>query len=417
MSEPDSGSDLASVRARAEKADGGWRVTGTKVWTSGAHEAEAFIALVRTAPADPQHRHDGLSQLIVDLRAPGVRISPIISMTGRHHFNEVHLDDVFVPDQRLLGEAGSGWGQVTSELAYERSGPERWLSTFLLVRAWASGDADGGEVGLGATVARLRALHQMSLAVAGALQAGNDADLPAAMVKVLGTRFEGDIAERAHLATRPGDRSAIQRGGRPGPAAAPGFHAARRHERDSARRHRPRAGHAMSNPAEVDPDFTALVDKVFADHAARLPADAPLDAADPTFTDRLESLGLARLTAPESSGGSGATWREAAVVLRAAARHGIAVPAVEDDLLPGDADPEARQLRGALMRAVQMTGAMDAAVDLTVRHATERMQFGRRLAAFQAVQQLDGRRCRRSRPGQSRDRRGAYRSPGHAVRR
>jgi acyl-CoA dehydrogenase len=207
MSEPDSGSDLASVRARAEKADGGWRVTGTKVWTSGAHEAEAFIALVRTAPADPQHRHDGLSQLIVDLRAPGVRISPIISMTGRHHFNEVHLDDVFVPDQRLLGTVGSGWGQVTSELAYERSGPERWLSTFLLVRAWASGDADGGEVGLGATVARLRALHQMSLAVAGALQAGNDADLPAAMVKVLGTRFEGDIAERAHLATRLSDRS------------------------------------------------------------------------------------------------------------------------------------------------------------------------------------------------------------------
>jgi alkylation response protein AidB-like acyl-CoA dehydrogenase len=112
-----------------------------------------------------------------------------------------------VPDQRLLGTVGSGWGQVTSELAYERSGPERWLSTFLLVRAWASGDADGGEVGLGATVARLRALHQMSLAVAGALQAGNDADLPAAMVKVLGTRFEGDIAERAHLATRLSDRS------------------------------------------------------------------------------------------------------------------------------------------------------------------------------------------------------------------
>jgi acyl-CoA dehydrogenase len=206
MSEPDSGSDLVSVRARAEKVEGGWRVTGTKVWTGGAHEAEAFIALVRTAPADPQRRHDGLSQLIVDLRAPGVRISPIISMTGRHHFNEVHLNEVFVPDRRLLGELGSGWEQVTSELAYERSGPERWLSTFLLVRAWAAGTADAGDVGLGATVARLRALHQMSLAVAGALQAGTDADVPAAMVKVLGTRFEGDIAERAHLATRISDQ-------------------------------------------------------------------------------------------------------------------------------------------------------------------------------------------------------------------
>jgi alkylation response protein AidB-like acyl-CoA dehydrogenase len=208
MSEPDSGSDMASVRARAEKVFGGWRVTGTKVWTSGAHDAEAFIALVRTAPVDPQHRHDGLSQLIVDLRAPGVRISPIISMTGRHHFNEVHLDGVFIPDGRLLGDVGSGWGGVTSELAYERSGPERWLSTFLLVRAWASGADAGGDVGLGATVGRLRALHQMSLAVAAALQEGTDADLPAAMVKVLGTRFEGDIAERAHLATGPGSRSA-----------------------------------------------------------------------------------------------------------------------------------------------------------------------------------------------------------------
>lgn len=206
MSEPDSGSDLASVRTRAEKADGGWRVTGTKVWTSGAHDADALIALVRTAPADPEHRHDGLSQLIVDLAAPGVSISPIVSMTGQHHFNEVHLDGVFVPDRRLLGEAGSGWGQVTSELAYERSGPERWLSTFLLVRAWAAGDADDVAVGLGATVGRMRALHQMSLAVAGALQAGNDAEVPAAMVKVLGTQLEGDIAERAHLAARSADR-------------------------------------------------------------------------------------------------------------------------------------------------------------------------------------------------------------------
>jgi alkylation response protein AidB-like acyl-CoA dehydrogenase len=207
MSEPDSGSDLASVRTRAEKVEDGWRVTGTKVWSSGADEAEALIALVRTAPADPQHRHDGLSQVIVDLRTPGVRISPIVSMTGQHHFNEVHMDDVFVPDQRLLGKVGSGWGQVTSELAYERSGSERWLSTFQLVRAWASGAAENGEIGLGSNVARLRAFHQMSLAVAGALQGGTDADVSAAMVKVLGTRFEGDIAERAHLATRLDDRS------------------------------------------------------------------------------------------------------------------------------------------------------------------------------------------------------------------
>lgn len=144
----------------------------------------------------------------------------------------------------------------------------------------------------------------------------------------------------------------------------------------------------MSTPAQVDPDFAALVDEVFGDYAAAMHADAPLDAADPAFAEQLESLGLGRLTAPESAGGSGATWREAAVVLRAAARHGIPVPAVEEDLLTGDLDGDARRLRGALMRAVQMTGAMDAAVDLTVRHACERRQFGRPLAAFQAVQQL-----------------------------
>jgi alkylation response protein AidB-like acyl-CoA dehydrogenase len=144
----------------------------------------------------------------------------------------------------------------------------------------------------------------------------------------------------------------------------------------------------MSWPGEVDPDFAALVDEVFADYAGAMRADAPFGDADPAFAEQLESLGLARLTTPESAGGSGATWREAAVVLRAAARHGIGVPAVEADLLGGAAEAGARRLRGALMRAVQMTGAMDAAVDLTVRHAVQRKQFGRPLAAFQAVQHL-----------------------------
>lgn len=144
----------------------------------------------------------------------------------------------------------------------------------------------------------------------------------------------------------------------------------------------------MSGSDEVDPGFAALVGKVFADHAEAMRADAPLDAADPAFAGQLESLGLARLTAPESTGGSGATWREAAVVLRAAARHGIPVPAVEKDFLGGDLEAGVRRLRGALMRAVQMTGAMDAAVDLTVQHAAGRKQFGRPLAAFQAIQQL-----------------------------
>ncbi|MGE4361336.1 MAG: acyl-CoA dehydrogenase family protein, partial [Mycolicibacterium sp.] len=202
MSEPDSGSDLASVRTRAERVDGGWRLTGTKVWTSGAHLAHAFIALARTAPVDPAHRHAGLSQFIVDLRGPGVEIRPIVSMNGAHHFNEVLLNGAFVPDEMVFGSIGAGWEQVTSELAFERSGPERFLSTFVLLDACAETIASQRvprSDDLGRLVARVAGLHQMSSAVAGALQRHEPADVPAAVVKVLGTTTEGDIAEYAHL--------------------------------------------------------------------------------------------------------------------------------------------------------------------------------------------------------------------------
>ncbi|MGV0645426.1 acyl-CoA dehydrogenase family protein [Mycolicibacterium sp. XJ2546] len=200
MSEPDSGSDLASVRTKAVRVDGGWSLSGTKVWTSGAHRAHAFIALARTAPVDPDNRHAGLSQFIVDLRGPGVDIRPVVSMNGAHHFNEVILDDAFVPDDMVFGEIGAGWRQVTSELAFERSGPERFLSTFVLLRACADNAAAQQvprDPGIGRLVARVAGLHQMSAAVAGALERHEPADVPAAVVKVLGTTTEGDIADFA----------------------------------------------------------------------------------------------------------------------------------------------------------------------------------------------------------------------------
>ncbi|MHC9293328.1 acyl-CoA dehydrogenase family protein [Mycobacterium sp. LTG2003] len=202
MSEPDSGSDLASVRTRAVQTEGGWNLTGTKVWTSGAHLAHAFICLARTAPVDPAHRHDGLSQFIVDLRAPDVDIRPIISMNGKHHFNEVILDETFVPDDMVFGTIGNGWQQVTSELSFERSGPERFLSTFPLLADVAGHMADGTlarHTDLGRYVARIAGLHQMSIAVAGALERHEPADTAAAVVKVLGTSTEGDIADFADL--------------------------------------------------------------------------------------------------------------------------------------------------------------------------------------------------------------------------
>lgn len=206
MSEPDSGSDLASVRTRALRVDGGWSLSGTKVWTSGAHLAHAFIVLARTAPLDPERRHAGLSQFIVDLRGPGVDVRPIVSMNGAHHFNEVILDEAFVPDDMVFGKIGAGWRQVTSELGFERSGPERFLSTFVLLAACAdrmAANAIPRNAQLGRLVARVTGLHHMSTAVAGALERRQAADIPSALVKVLGTTTEGDIAEFADLQDSP----------------------------------------------------------------------------------------------------------------------------------------------------------------------------------------------------------------------
>lgn len=207
MSEPDSGSDLASVRTKAERVAGGWQVSGTKVWTSGAHRATAMIALARTARRDDANRHEGLSQLIVDLRAPGLTIRPIPLLTGAHHFNEVTMNEVFVPDSMVLGEIGQGWRQVTSELAFERSGPERYLSTFPLLVAWLrEGTADGQNARLGRLVSQYWTLRRMSLAVAGALDSGQAPQLAAAVVKDLGTRFENEVIDQVRvLADLPPD--------------------------------------------------------------------------------------------------------------------------------------------------------------------------------------------------------------------
>jgi hypothetical protein len=200
MSEPDSGSDLASVRTRATRVEGGWTVTGTKVWTSEAHRNHFFAVLCRTSPMEEGRKHAGLSQLIVDLRADGVRISPIPFLDGSHHFNEVALEDVFVPDDMVLGELGSGWEQVTSELAYERSGPDRWLSTFPVLREFVRGGpgravSDEDATVIGRFAARFWGIRQMSLSVARALDSGAAPAIEAALVKEVGTRFEQDLVE------------------------------------------------------------------------------------------------------------------------------------------------------------------------------------------------------------------------------
>ncbi|QIX53766.1 acyl-CoA dehydrogenase family protein [Rhodococcus sp. DMU1] len=193
MSEPEAGSDLASVRTRGVRTEGGWHVSGTKVWTSGAHHSEAFFVLARTSDLDPAHRHDGLSQFLVPLDSTGIEIRPIKLMTGQHHFNEVVLDRVFVPDEMVVGTVGSGWRQVGSELGFERSGPERFLSPQPLLDRVATrlDPANAGAMAtLGGLVAELIALRQLSGSVARALSGNESADLSAAVVKEIGTTYE-----------------------------------------------------------------------------------------------------------------------------------------------------------------------------------------------------------------------------------
>ncbi len=208
MSEPDSGSDLASIRTKALQVEGGYALTGRKIWTSNAHKSHYMIALCRTSPASDKDRHQGLSQLIVDLKSPGISIRPIRNLAGAEHFNEVVFDEVFIPADRMIGQPGDGWKQVTSELGYERSGPERFLSTFRLLAEFvrrAGPDPDEREAeAIGRFVAQLTTLRRMSLRVAGMLQRGEVVNLEAAVVKDLGTNLEKEIPEIVRLVARRG---------------------------------------------------------------------------------------------------------------------------------------------------------------------------------------------------------------------
>jgi alkylation response protein AidB-like acyl-CoA dehydrogenase len=202
MSEPGAGSDLAAITTVGERVDGGFAVTGQKVWTSSAHRNHFMITLVRTSPAG-ENRHEGLSQLLVDLHAPGVDVRPIALLTGERHFTEVFLTNVFVPDANVVGTLGAGWSQVMSELAYERSGPERVLSTYPLleelVRSVGSSPSGAQATAIGRRIAHLAALRRLSISVAAALDEGEEPLVEAALVKDVGTRQEQTLAEVARL--------------------------------------------------------------------------------------------------------------------------------------------------------------------------------------------------------------------------
>jgi alkylation response protein AidB-like acyl-CoA dehydrogenase len=212
MSEPDSGSDLAATRTRAVAVQGGFLVNGTKIWTSNAHQCHYMILFCRTDLATAADRHAGVSQFLVDLSLPGITIRPILDLAGEHHFNEVVFEDAFLPADTLIGALGGGWRQVTSELAYERSGPERFLSTYVLlvelVRALGEQPTERAAIAAGRLTGHIIILRRLSRSVAGMLQAGEDPALQAALVKDLGTTLEQEIPEVARLLIESGSRRA-----------------------------------------------------------------------------------------------------------------------------------------------------------------------------------------------------------------
>ncbi|MGA8654211.1 MAG: acyl-CoA dehydrogenase family protein [Xanthobacteraceae bacterium] len=200
MSEPGSGSDLFAAKTRATKTDGGWRINGSKIWTTSAQIADYMLALFRTSSSTKENRRHGLTQFLVNMKTPGIMVNPVYQMTGKPGFNEVGFADAFVPDDHVMGEIDGAWKQATSELAYERSGPERFLDTFYvlpeLIRALGPDPDLRGAEGIGRLVAQLHTLRRMSVSVAGMLQAGKEPVVEGSIVKDLGTVWEQKLPAR-----------------------------------------------------------------------------------------------------------------------------------------------------------------------------------------------------------------------------
>ena len=202
FSEPEAGSDLAGLRTRAERVDGGWRLTGQKVWTSLAGQADWGICLARTDPAAPKHR--GLTYFLVAMREPGITIRPLREITGRSMFNEVFLDGVFVPDDCVVGAPGDGWRLARGTLAFERVAMGRGSSLGEGVEGLVAAVQDGGRSADPIVLDRLGALVADGLAgsllgVRSLLRQlhGTPAAAESSVAKLVGVGHRQAIAEAA----------------------------------------------------------------------------------------------------------------------------------------------------------------------------------------------------------------------------
>jgi alkylation response protein AidB-like acyl-CoA dehydrogenase len=349
LSEPEAGSDLASVRTRARRVDGGWRITGRKIWTTDADKADYIEILCRTSDSDV--KHEGLSLIIVPMDAAGLSVHPIEGMDGSYHFNEVVIEDVFAPDDWLVGAEGSGWRQLTAELALERAGPERYLSTFPLFEAFVNSrrftaDPLAARPLIGSVIAQQIGLRLMSLSIARLVDDGGSPVAEAAMAKDLGTEFEqllvdqlweyryeaiaaGPEMDRFHefldinrlrsaVFTTAGGTNEVLRllvGRQLG-----GWAAGRK------------AWALRSTSAET---AHALATDALAELAARSVPRGELDPASLRLLGQLTAAGFLGVSVAEELGGAGGSVADALEVVRGVAYAGLSSPMTEGPLQAG----------------------------------------------------------------------------------
>ena len=203
FSEPDAGSDLASLKTRAEKVDGGWRLNGQKVWTSIAQFATLGLCVARTNPQAPKHQ--GISCFVVDMKAPGVEVRPLRELTGHPTFNEVFFDDVFLADDALIGEVDHGWSAARTTLANERvslSGAGTAVfatsarSLFDLADRYRTGDR-GVYREIGKLIAHHQAMDLLGLRRVGKALEGTEAGAEGNVGKLLGSEHDKRVTEFA----------------------------------------------------------------------------------------------------------------------------------------------------------------------------------------------------------------------------